>query len=182
MRRRMRVAREVDEQMRADEKMWKQKQGARKSEAKKAHWEMQASGEEEMRRASEGKAERARWELHVAREHTRENKNTWEEKEWERVRVVKEDKVQSLGIQGLEHESWERIPIVRPKREAKPEYGLRYQKPKDYEEWKLEIHNPVKGKDKCKGVMHRPQKWIEVREKAEGNMEIVMVRRRKPRY
>ena len=183
MSRRMRVAREVDEQMRADEEMLKQKQRERRREAKKAHWEMQGAREREMWRESERKAERAHWELQVAREHTREDKNMWEEKEWERVRVAKtEENARGPGIQGLEHENWEHIPIVRPKREVKLEYGLRYQKPGDYEEWSLEIHSPVRGMDKGKGVMHRPQRWIEVSEKAKGKMEVVMIRRRKPRY
>lgn len=183
MSRRMRIAREVDEQMRADEEMLKQKKMARRRGQEKAHWEMQVAGEKEMRRENERIAERAHWEWQVAREHTRENKNTWEEKEWKQVRGLKKDeKVRGLGIQGIEHDNWERIPIVRPKREAKPEYGLRHQNPEDYDEWKLEIHNPVKGKDKGDGIIRRPQRWIEVREKAEGKVEVVMVRRRKSRY
>ena len=177
--RRMRVAREVGEQMRADEEMLKQKQKARMREAEKVHWEMHFAREREMRRESERKAERAHWEMQMAREQAGRNKNTWEEKEWERVRVVKKE---GLGNQGLEGERWERVPNVRSKREAKPEYGLRYQKPREYEEWKLELHNSEKGKNNGKGVMQRPQRWIEVREKPEGEVEVVMVKRRKPRY
>ena len=180
--RRMRVAREGGEQMRADEEMLKQRQGARR-EAEKAHWETQLDRERGMRRESERKLERAYWEMQMAREQTRTNKNTWEENECERVRVMKKDEnVRGLGIQGLEHESWERVPVVRAKPEVKQEYGIRRQKPEDYEEWKLEIHNPAKGKNKDKGVMRSPQRWIEVREKPEGKVEVVMVRRRKPRY
>jgi hypothetical protein len=183
----MRIAREVDEQMREDEKVSRQNQRRRSKEAEEAHWESQLASEK--RRYQEEKpsseAEGAQWGT-WAMDRAR---GRWESGEaWEKVRASNKDiprrpkeEARGLGIQGLHYDRWDRVVIAL---KAKPEkqHDMRYQEFEEFEEWKLETSDPARGKSKIREeVMRRPQRWVEIREKLEGKVEVVMVMRRKPK-
>jgi hypothetical protein len=187
-RRRMRIAREVDEQMREDDNMLRQNQRMVRKEADEARWESQfADGkkrehEKETLREAEGQDWRM-WATDPARGR-QDSGEAWETSQ----ATVKDtalgtmENVRGLGIQGLQYDRWNGVAIARAKAKLEKKHPMRHQRLEDFEEWKLEISDPAKRKSKSREeAMRRPHMWIEIRENPEGKVEVVMVRRRKPK-
>jgi hypothetical protein len=187
-RRRMRIAREVDEQMREDENLLRQNQRMTRKEADEAHWESQlANGkkrehERETLREAEG-ADWRTWATDLARGR-QDSSEAWESSQvtMKDIAMGTMEKVRGPGIQGLQYDGWDGVAIARAKAKLEKKHDMRYQRLEDFEEWKLEISDPAKGKSKSREeAMRRPRRWIEIRENPEGKVDIVMVRRRKPK-
>lgn len=166
--RRMRVAREVDEEMAREKEEMKMKM----KEAERARW------------TRERERERARWaalrELHKGWDvDARSNgSNEMYSGGWE--------KIQGLGLHEKESSSRAWGPRPKPKMELRqraPTQNTHPRTDKDHVDWKLEMypgeHRSGHGEQDHRGPAARPERWVEVREKDRGDVEVVMVRRRR---